>query len=312
MGRILPGGVSDHGLLTGLSDDDHTQYVLRSILTTDGDLFSRSGGSITRIAAVASGQVLASAGVGTLPAWSASPTLTGLTLSGLTASRLVYANASSALTASTVYTDGTSFSFGDTTLNATIRAVGAGNAIFRGINSSGTERFTVGADGEISISVGAGITFPLDVTTNENAQTTLRFRNTNAGASTAIRFLFQTSGGGDSLIQLGGSGNEWALGKDNTDDSFAIATTAGDPILGTHNVFLLSTGGVMSLYNGTAPSGGVADTVQYYSSDDAAGHTIPSFYCEGTNVLATGQADSTSSVRVKMRVNGTVVTLLAV
>lgn len=69
---------------------------------------------------------------------------------------------------------------------------------------------------------------------------------------------------------------------------------------------------VLSMTTGTAPTTGPADTVQFYSSDDAAGHTIPSFYCEGTNVIATGQADSVSSVRVKMRINGTVVTLLAI
>lgn len=69
---------------------------------------------------------------------------------------------------------------------------------------------------------------------------------------------------------------------------------------------------VLSITTGTAPSTGPADTVQFYSSDDAAGHTIPSFYCEGTNVIATGQADSVSSVRIKMRINGTVVTLLAI
>jgi hypothetical protein len=69
---------------------------------------------------------------------------------------------------------------------------------------------------------------------------------------------------------------------------------------------------VFSIETGTAPSAGVADTVQIYSSDNSAGNTIPSFYCEGTEVIATGQADSTSSVRVKMRINGTVVTLLAI
>lgn len=69
---------------------------------------------------------------------------------------------------------------------------------------------------------------------------------------------------------------------------------------------------VLSAKTGVAPATGPADTVQFYSSDDAAGHTIPSFYCEGTNVLATGQADSTSSIRVKMRINGIAVTLLAI
>ena len=63
---------------------------------------------------------------------------------------------------------------------------------------------------------------------------------------------------------------------------------------------------------GAEPNAGTADAVVVYSIDDAAGHTIPGFYCEGTNVLATGQADSASSVRVKMRINGTTVTLLAI
>lgn len=78
------------------------------------------------------------------------------------------------------------------------------------------------------------------------------------------------------------------------------------------STFGTSAAGVFAVKNGTAPTTGPADTVQFYSSDDAAGHTIPSFFCEGTNVLATGQADSASSVRVKVRINGTVVTLLAI
>ena len=67
---------------------------------------------------------------------------------------------------------------------------------------------------------------------------------------------------------------------------------------------------VLGIATGTAPAAGVTDMVQIYSSDDSAGNTVPSFYCEGTGVLATGQADSASSTRVKMRINGTVVTLL--
>ena len=70
--------------------------------------------------------------------------------------------------------------------------------------------------------------------------------------------------------------------------------------------------GAFAIKTGTAPSAGVADCVHFYSSDNSAGNTIPSFYCEGTEVIATGQADSASSVRVKMRINGTVVTLLAI
>lgn len=88
-------------------------------------------------------------------------------------------------------------------------------------------------------------------------------------------------------------------------------TTTGNIGIGT-TTFGTNAAGVLSIANGTAPTTGPADTVQFYSSDNAAGHTIPSFFTEGTDVLATGQADSVSSVRVKMRINGTVVTLLAI
>lgn len=84
-------------------------------------------------------------------------------------------------------------------------------------------------------------------------------------------------------------------------DSFSIGSAAINS--GTN---------VLQVTNGTAPSGATADCVVLYSSDNSAGNTIPSFYCEGTEVIATGQADSASSVRVKMRINGTVVTLLAI
>jgi hypothetical protein len=58
---------TDHGSLSGLLDDDHTQYVLRSILTNDGDLFVRSGGVIARLPKGTDGQVLTM--VSGAPAW---------------------------------------------------------------------------------------------------------------------------------------------------------------------------------------------------------------------------------------------------
>lgn len=69
---------------------------------------------------------------------------------------------------------------------------------------------------------------------------------------------------------------------------------------------------VLAMFTGTAPGAGLADTVQFYSTDNSAGHTIPSFFCEGTEVVATGQADSASSVRVLMRFQGTVRTFLCI
>jgi len=72
---ITPPGVTDHGALDGLADDDHPQYVRRNVLTTNGDLFVRSSGDVTRLAAGSNGQVLVvSSG---LPTW------TSLTTSGV-------------------------------------------------------------------------------------------------------------------------------------------------------------------------------------------------------------------------------------
>jgi hypothetical protein len=61
--------VTDHGALTGLADDDHTQYVLESTLTTAGDMPYASGASTwTRVAIGASNFHLRSDG--TKPVWS--------------------------------------------------------------------------------------------------------------------------------------------------------------------------------------------------------------------------------------------------
>jgi len=57
----------DHGALSGLGDDDHTQYVLRNILTNDGDMFVRDGGQIVRLPKGTNGQVLTI--VANFPTW---------------------------------------------------------------------------------------------------------------------------------------------------------------------------------------------------------------------------------------------------
>lgn len=103
------------------------------------------------------------------------------------------------------------------------------------------------------------------------------------------------------------------VGTNLTGTNAPIAIRAlGNTVIG--NILTPAAGPTNTLFvaSGTAPTSTVADSVAFYSSDIAAGHTEPSFYCEGTQVLATGQADSASSVRVKMRINGTEVTLLAI
>lgn len=60
---------TDHGALSGLTDDDHTQYVLRSILTTAGDLAYRDGSDWARLALGTAGQVLKVNSGATAPEW---------------------------------------------------------------------------------------------------------------------------------------------------------------------------------------------------------------------------------------------------
>lgn len=60
LGQLGPGttAVTDHGLLSGLGDNDHAIYLLRSILTTKGDIFVRDASGIIRIGVGADDQIL--------------------------------------------------------------------------------------------------------------------------------------------------------------------------------------------------------------------------------------------------------------
>lgn len=63
----------DHGDLQGLTDDDHTQYILHSILTTQGDILIRGAATTERLAAGTSGQFLKTQGAGSSPVWGDTP-----------------------------------------------------------------------------------------------------------------------------------------------------------------------------------------------------------------------------------------------
>lgn len=53
------GGVTDHGALTGLGDDDHTQYVTKALVDAKGDLLVASAAdTIARLAVGTNGHVL--------------------------------------------------------------------------------------------------------------------------------------------------------------------------------------------------------------------------------------------------------------
>lgn len=64
------GGVTDHGALTGLSDDDHTQYIRHAIADAQGDLLLASAAdTFVRLGIGGSGTVLTSDG--TTASWQA-------------------------------------------------------------------------------------------------------------------------------------------------------------------------------------------------------------------------------------------------
>lgn len=60
---------TDHGALSGLGDDDHTQYLLRSILTTQGDMLVQGTAVAGRLAIGTATTVLTSNG--TTASWAA-------------------------------------------------------------------------------------------------------------------------------------------------------------------------------------------------------------------------------------------------
>jgi len=140
-----------------------------------------------------------------------------------------------------------------------------------------------------------GISITAATITAATAQTV-----TNA-ASLYISAAPTAAGAGPATIT-----NNYALwvdaGVSRFDDSILIGVLL--PETGSTNTLVIA--------NGTAPDNGITDAVIFYSSDISANNTEPSFFCEGTSVLATGQADSASSVRVRMRINGTEVVLLAI
>ena len=162
--------------------------------------------------------------------------------------------------------------------------------------------------------------------THANAQTKIYRRvrtshaSSNVTVSGALLWLesqhVQTSGtcvvSGDTVRILHDTSVTGEIFNITDSSSTDICKLGGDGVWRMGSSAVHSGTNMMQVKTATAPTGATADNVVFYSSDDAAGHTVPSFYCEGTNVIATGQADSASSVRVKMRINGTVVTLLAI
>jgi hypothetical protein len=137
-----------------------TALMAALVTLGDGSVLTKAAGPvITGVAAVATGAVLASAGVNTAPTWSTSISLTGLTLSGLTQGSVLFAGSGGMISQ-----DNASFFFDDT--NNNLRLFGG----------------TVGTSGQKVLSLGAGTgptTSPIDT-----VQGWIADMNTEPGSAT--------------------------------------------------------------------------------------------------------------------------------
>jgi len=151
--------------------------------------------------------------------------------------------------------------------------------------------------GDQALNVGGAVRVANTTTANQTSAGTMDF---NTGSS-QLRFLSWGPSGTQGLIT-------WWTGAGGA------ATTQRMTLNGSNNLglatstFGTSATNTFSVASGTAPTTGVADTVQFYSSDLSAGNTIPSFYTEGTNV---GTGTPTADRTIAIRFNGTVYYLLA-
>jgi hypothetical protein len=120
-------------------------------------------------------------------------------------------------------------------------------------------------------------------------------------ASSQLRFLSWGPSGTQGSITWwtgAGAGSTTQRMTLNGSNNLGLATST----------FGTSATNTFSVASGTAPTTGVADTVQFYSSDLSAGNTIPSYYTEGTNV---GTGTPTADRTIAVRFNGTIYYLLA-
>jgi hypothetical protein len=172
-------------------------------------------------------------------------------------------------------------------------SAGSAPNYFNGVVRVGTSS----SAGDQALNVGGAVRVAGTTSANQTSAGTMDFNT----ASSQLRFLsWGPSGTQGSITWWTGAG--------------AASTTQRMTLTGSNNLglatstFGTSATNTFSVFTGTAPTTGVADTVQFYSSDLSAGNTIPSFYTEGTNV---GTGTPTANRTIAVRFNGTVYYLLA-
>ncbi|MFO0476585.1 MAG: hypothetical protein ACK52K_15705 [Alphaproteobacteria bacterium] len=186
--------------------------------------------------------------------------------------------------------------------------------------TNNAERMRIAADGSVGIGA-APAGFDFKVTRSGNANVAVESSTTGAAS---FRMYASTSAlaAYNSFASWYGSTNSWYIGGNGLVDGLVFQTggaslaermridAAGNVGIGATS-FGTSAAGVLSIKNGTEPTSGPADTVQFYSADRSAGNTIPAIYCEGSGVTNAGITSTAVTHKIALKVNGTVYYLLA-
>lgn len=217
----------DHGGLGGLADDDHTQYVLRSILTTNGDLFTRTAGAVARLGIGTDGQVLSV--VSGAPAWADAAAGGGMTKDVTQASHGFSVG-------DVVYYTGSVYALADASTEATAEVVGIVSAV------DGTDDFTITMGGHVTGLSGltAGSVYFLsetagDLTATEPTTTGVISKPLLIADSTTSGYFFNMRG-----QEVGTAGSTLAVQRFSGDGSDTTFTLSSSP--NEENTFVFVSG----------------------------------------------------------------------
>jgi hypothetical protein len=241
------------------------------------------------------------------------------TLSAGTANGVLYLNGSK------VATSGAGLTFDGTNV-ATTGTASATKLIPTGGAATGNGMYLPAAN-TLGFSTNGVLNMSLDGSGNLGIGVTPSARLHVGGGGNIL--LTAVTNGSDGLIDIRDSGAVTRLVAYCTTNEAWFGTVGSKPIafqtnntermrldasgnLGLNtSTFGTSAAGVLALGTGTAPTTGVADTVQFFSVDRSAGNTIPAIRCEGSGVTNAGITNTTVTNKIAVQVNGTIYYLLA-
>jgi hypothetical protein len=149
--------------------------------------------------------------------------------------------------------------------------------------------------------------------TNDGSGTITTFTALNLQGSSATNF---GTAKGLVLGSFSGAGVKWCPLEINGPAGLTLDTSGSfhrnNFMFGSATRSFGGGDGVVGIATAATEPGAPTGAVLLYTFLDAASNTIPGFYSQGANFVATGQADSVSSVRVKMRLNGVTRTFLCI